>query len=334
MTWDPAAPFDLGGRRVRTTFLDRLGPLRGRRQVQLPLMPLAWRLASRERYDVVVTSSHACVKGFGPGRTALHLCYCYTPMRYAWLTDVDQRSRGRAVARALAAPLAALRAWDRRSAAWVDEFAAISGSVRRRIERFYGRPARVIYPPVDTDYFTPDPSVTRQDVVLAVSRMVPYKRLDLAIDAAAAAGVPLVLAGAGPQEAALRAHAAAAGARVRFVTRPDDAALRHLYRTARALIFPSVEDFGIVPVEAQACGTPVVALAEGASLETVVDGATGVLVEAQEAAALAGGLEKALASPPDPDACRAHAEGFSRPRFVAEVHDWAATAAASRGFAL
>ena len=334
MTWDPAAPFDLGGRRVRTTFLDRLGPLRGRRQVQLPLMPLAWRTASRERYDVVVTSSHACVKGFRPGRTALHLCYCYTPMRYAWLTDVDQRTRGRGMGRALAAPLAALRAWDRRSAAWVDEFAAISGSVGRRIERFYGRPARVIYPPVDTDHFTPDPSVAREDVVLAVSRMVPYKRLDLAIDAARAVGIPLVLAGAGPEEAALRAHAASTGADVRFVTRPDDVALRHLYRTARALLFPSVEDFGIVPVEAQACGTPVVALADGGSLETVVDGATGVLVTTQDAADLAAGLEKVMASPPDPDACRAHAEGFSRPRFLAEVRDWVGGAAAARGIEL
>lgn len=297
-------------------------------------MPLAWRYATRARYDVVVTSSHACAKGFRPARTALHLCYCYTPMRYAWLTEVDRRTRGGLVDRATDLPLASLREWDRRAAGWVDEFAGISTAVAERIQRFYGRPARVIHPPVDTSYFTVDRAVPREDMLLAVSRMVPYKRLDLAIDAARRVGMPLVVAGTGPEEAALRAHAAATGAEVTFVPRPDDETLRRLYRTARALVFPSVEDFGIVPVEAQACGTPVVALAEGGSLDTVVDGTTGVLVDGQDAAGLAAGVEKVLASPPDPDACRAHAEGFSRLRFLAEVEEWVATAAASRGIEL
>lgn len=335
LTRDPSVPFQLGGRTPATTLVDRLTPLRGRRQLQLPLMPLAWRYATRRRYDVVVTSSHACAKGFRPGRNALHLCYCYTPMRYVWLTDVDRRIRGGAVpARATALPLAALREWDRRSAAWVDEFAAISRSVKTRVERFYGRPARVIHPPVDTGYFTPGPEEERGSFLLAVSRMVAYKRLDLAIDAAARLRVPLIVAGSGEEEGRLRSHAAAAGAAVTFVIRPDDDALRRLYRTARALVFPSVEDFGIVPVEAQACGTPVVALADGGSLDTVVDGRTGVLVEAQDAAELAKGIERVLASPPRPSACRAHAETFSRARFVVEVREWVAKAAAARGIEL
>ncbi|MFP5319061.1 MAG: glycosyltransferase [Acidimicrobiia bacterium] len=334
LTHDPSVPFDLGGRIPATTFVDRLAPLRGRRQLQLALMPLAWRFAGRPGYDVVVSSSHACAKGFRPGREALHLCYCYTPMRYAWLTDVDRRTRGGVVERASAVPLAALRAWDRRSAGWVDEFAAISRSVEARVERFYGRPARVIHPPVDTGYYTPGPEEERGDFLLAVSRMVPYKRLDLAIDAAAALRVPLVVAGSGPEEARLRSHAAAAGADVTFVIRPGDETLRRLYRTARALVFPTVEDFGIVPVEAQACGTPVVAVAEGGSLDTVLDGSTGVLVERAEGELLVSGVERVLASPPRPAACRAHAESFSRPRFVAEVREWVAKAAAARGLEL
>ena len=333
LTWNRSAAFDFGGRRPATTMLDRLpAVLRDRRDVLLPVMPLAWRVAAkRDAYDVVVTSSHACVKGFGPARRALHLCYCYTPARYLWLSAVERRGRGAAAA----IPAAALRAWDRRSVAWVDEFAAISAAVAERIERCYGRQARVIHPPVDTEFFRPGAAAARDGVdrpfALAVSRMIAYKRLDLAIDACHRARIPLVVAGSGPDEARLRARAAALEADVEFVIGPTDGALRHLYRSAAVLVFPAVEDFGIVPVESQACGTPVVALAEGGSLDTVVPGVTGQLVAAQDAALLARAVEAVLASPPDPDACRAHAERFSAARFAAEFGHWVGGAAAERG---
>ena len=339
LSWDRAVPFDFGARSPSTTFLDRLpAGLRSLRALQLPLMPLAWGTASRSRYDVVVTSSHACVKGFRPGRAALHLCYCYTPARYLWLSSLDGRGVGRGAGRwAAAGPAAALRAWDRRAAAWVDDFAAISTAVRERVERCYGRAARVIHPPVDTDFFTPgEPGEPgwRRDFALAVSRMVGYKRLDLAIDACHRARVPLVVVGSGPEERALRAHAAGLGADVRFVVEPSDEELRALYRSARVLVFPAVDDFGIVAVEAQACGTPVVAVAEGGSLDTVEPGVTGTLVPAQDAALLARAVESVLASPPPADACRRNAARFSADRFAAEFGAWVTAEAAARGIAL
>ena len=328
LTRNAGADFAFGDRPVATTFLDHPMLRTRSRAVQLPLMPLAWRYASRRAYDVVVTSSHACAKGFRPGREAVHLCYCYTPMRYVWLASVDQRRR-----RSTAASLAGrgLKAWDLRSVAWVDEFAAISTAVRQRIEQFYARPARVIHPPVDTDRFTPGDPSERGDFVLAVSRMVPYKRLDLAIGAASRLGYPLVVAGAGPQEARLRELAAGSASDVRFVIAPSDAELVALYRRARAVVFPAEEDFGIVPVEAQACGTPVVAYGRGGALDTVVPGQTGVLVAEQDAAGLADGIEAVLSGAFDAAACRRSAERFSAGRFRNGFLDWVIASAAASG---
>ena len=327
LTLQPSADFAFGGRPVRTTFLDHPGLRDRSRSLQLPLMPLAWRYASREPYDVVVTSSHACAKGFWPARTALHLCYCYTPMRYAWLAEIDRRRPRRSVASR--AGERALKAWDLRSVAWVDGFAAISTTVARRIETFYGRPAVVIHPPVDTDRFTPGDPDDREGFALAVSRMVPYKRLDLAIQAAHRLRHPLVVAGAGPEEGRLRSLAAELSADVRFVVDPGDDALAALYRSAGVLVFPAEEDFGIVPVEAQACGTPVVAYGTGGALDTVVAGETGVLVAEQTAGALAAGIEAVLGGRVDPAACRRNAERFSPTRFRNQFLDWVVTSAAA-----
>lgn len=329
LTQDRSIDFGLGGRPVSTTFLDRLSPLAGRRALQLPLMPLAWRTASRDRYDLVVTSSHACVKGFWPARAALHLCYCYTPIRYAWLGDIDQRGAPPALAGMVSA---GLRRWDRTSVGWVDEFAAISVAVRDRIARFYGRPSVVIHPPVDTDYFTLDPSAQpRRRFALAVSRMVPYKRLDLAIRACHALGYPLVVAGSGPGENDLRHLAERLGARVTFVVAPSDSRLRDLYRCARVLVFPAEEDFGIVPVEALACGTPVVAYGRGGAIDTVGCDEAGLLVPAQTADDFSAGIQTVLDRDLDPAACATWAGRFSIPRFQTEFSAWVASSAASRG---
>ncbi len=327
LTWNRRAGLAFGGRTVRTTFLDRLTPLQDRRMIQLPLMPLAWRYASRRRYDLVITSSHACVKGFRPGRQALHLCYCYTPMRYLWLSSVDQRRRS---SRASAPIERWLRSWDRRSSRWVDEFAAISTVVGRRIEEVYGRPSRVIHPPVDTDHYAPG-DAGAGGFALAVSRMVPYKRIDLAIRACHRIRHPLVVAGAGPGEPALRALVDRLQADVRFVANPDDRVLRDLYRAADVVVFPAEEDFGIVSVEAQACGTPVVALARGGSVDTVLPGTTGVLVPEQDEASFATGIEMVLDRRFDPAECRRSAERFSTSVFKERFVDWVIGAAGARG---
>ncbi|HEX3622121.1 MAG TPA: glycosyltransferase [Acidimicrobiales bacterium] len=331
LTWNRSAGLSFGSRTVTTTLLDRVPPLRDRRMFQLPLMPLAWRYASRRPYDVVVTSSHSCAKGFWPGRAALHLCYCYTPMRYLWLSSVDTRRRRSA----MTAPVERrLRSWDLRSSQWVDDFAAISTAVATRIDEVYGRTSTVIHPPVDTDYFTPDPTSAASvdgGFALAVSRMVPYKRLDLAIRACHRLRHPLVVAGAGPEEASLRALAADLGADVRFVVAPDDGRLRELYRAADLLVFPAEEDFGIVPVEAQACGTPVVALARGGCLDTVVADTTGVLVAEQTEGALAEGVAAVLEGRFGAADCRRSAQRFSRATFDRRFVEWVTGSAAARG---
>jgi glycosyltransferase involved in cell wall biosynthesis len=328
LTWNRSAEYDFGGRAVSTTVLDRISPLRGKNALQLPLMPLAWRYASRREYDIVVTSSHACSKGFYPGREAIHLCYCYTPMRYLWLSNIDARHRRGA---RLTAPVSrALKRWDLKSAGWVDDFAGISHAVKDRIQDVYSRPARVIHPPVATDFYTPGGG-EREDFVLAVSRMVPYKRLDLAIRAAQLAGTRLVIAGSGPQEQQLRQIAGDLAHPVEFVISPSDAALRELYRTARAVIFPPEEDFGIVPVEAQACGTPVVALARGGSLDTVVDGVTGVLVPEQSAEPFAEGLKMVLDGRFRPEDGVVNAGRFSQAQFRTRFRDWVLHAARGNG---
>jgi glycosyltransferase involved in cell wall biosynthesis len=325
LTVNPSTDWDFGGRAITTTLLDR--PFfRAHRSLSLPLMPLAWRRITGRRYDVVVTSSHACAKGFNPGRRALHLSYVYSPMRYAWYPELDQRS-------GFVPPFAtrAFRAWDRRSADWVDEFASISTAVAERIRDTYGRESTVIFPPVDVEFFHPAPVAEERTHLLACSRMIPYKRLDLAVEVAAELCLPLVVAGRGPDEARLRnlAERIAPGL-VSFEIGPDDRRLRELYRTASALIFAAHEDFGIVPVEAQACGTPVVALDQGGTRDTVVPGGTGALVAEQTAAAFAAGVEAVLAAGISPAGCVANAARFSERTFTESLLAWVAGAVEGR----
>jgi glycosyltransferase involved in cell wall biosynthesis len=323
LTREPGVPFDFGGRPVKTSLLDRADFTRSRRELTLPLMPAAWRLlGAGKSYDTVITSSLACAKGFAPGRSATHYCYCHAPMRYAWQPDID--SRDHKLGPAVDIGLKWLQRWDRRSADWVDSFAANSTAVKERIQNFYGRDAEVIHPPVDTEFYTPSPdgSGDGEPYVLTVSRFIPYKRNDLAIEAATRAGLPVVIAGSGPLESELRATAARVGADARFEIQPSDERLRELYRGATVLVFPALEDLGLIPVEAQACGTPVVGLDEGGTRDTVLQGETGVRVARQDVDSFAEAITAIRDKRPDPAACREHAEKFSRPRFIARVKDW------------
>ncbi len=317
----PGVSVSTGGRPIAVSWLDRKR-LRDSRALTLPLMPVAWRTMTRNRYDVAITSAHALGRTFVPSQT-LHFSYVHSPARYLWFPEVDTRSgRWR---RPFETPMRTmLKRVDLTSTRACDELAANSLTTQRRIQQVYGRSTPVINPPVDVQFF--EPAGDRADsFVLAVSRFVPYKRLDLAVEVAADVGVRLVIAGDGPDRGRLEEIAAARRADVEFVRSPSDQELRRLYRTASALLFFSNEDFGMIPVEAQACGCPVVTAGVGGALETVVDGVTGRHAAGPDAAAATGALRSLLDDRPTPEACRTQALRFSYDAFGAAVVDWMTT---------
>ncbi|MER7334951.1 MULTISPECIES: glycosyltransferase [unclassified Micromonospora] len=305
---------------LRESWLART-PLRRSKAVALPLMPLVWRTLSRQRFDVVISSSHAfahTVK-LGDPETTTHLSYVHAPARYIWSPAFD----GRGSNPLLSVPRRLLQGVDVRLSDHVRGYAANSREVQTRIRQYWRRDAVVINPPVDVEWFAAAPPADRtqaRDYLLGVGRWIPYKNFDLIIAIAEAAGMPLVLAGSGPQETQLRQLAERTNVPVVFEVRPDRERLRQLFWGARALLFPVHEDFGIIPVEAQACGTPVIGLRRGGLLETVVDGETGFLADSTDPAdhaALVRRLDELSA-----DRIAAHATGFSSARFAAEMTAW------------
>jgi glycosyltransferase involved in cell wall biosynthesis len=306
-------------RRVRTSVIQYL-PLAGRLyRHYLPLFPTAIEQFDLDEYDLVLSTSHCAAKSVVvPGHTR-HLCYCLTPMRYAW----DQFDAyfgpervGATMHHVMRPVMAAMARWDRATEARVHRYLAISQYVARRIALYYNRQSSIVYPPVETTFYTPEPG-RRPQGLLVVSALVPYKRVDLAIDAARRAKLPLTIVGDGPEREALQALG---GDGIDFRGWCTNDEIRDLYRSSIATILPGEEDFGIVPLEAQACGRPVVALGRGGACETVVQGETGVLVE-PGVEALADGLLQAAAATWDAVKIRRHAEAFSRARFVSEIHE-------------
>jgi glycosyltransferase involved in cell wall biosynthesis len=282
-------------RLIHGSFLHYLPGVNRYYRYLLPVMPLAastWRLPP---CDLVVSFSHCVAKSARPPRAVPHVCYCFTPMRYAWhMKDAyfGKDRVGGLKAHLLARLLAELRDWDRRTANSVTHFLAISQTVQRRIGECYSRDSTVIYPPVDTDFYCPAP-VAREDYYLVVSAFAPYKRLDLAVAACNRMRRPLVIVGTGQDERRLKRMA---GPTVRFLGWQSDEQIRDHLRRCRALLFPGEEDFGIVPVEAQACGGPVIAFGKGGATETVLPYGgkrepTGVFVEDQSVEALLGAME-------------------------------------------
>jgi glycosyltransferase involved in cell wall biosynthesis len=307
----------------QTSFLQLLPQVHRYYRYLLPILPLAvesWRLPP---CDLVVSFSHCAAKGVRPPRGVPHVCYCFTPMRYAWHMREAYFGRERGLkARVVDRLLGVLREWDRRTADRVTHFIAISQTVRQRIAECYGRDSIVIYPPVDTDFYTPA-AVPREDYHLAVSAFAPYKRLDLAIEACNQLRQRLVIIGSGQDEARLRTMA---GPTIHFLGWQPDEVIRDHLRRCRALIFPGEEDFGIVPVEANACGTPVIAFGRGGATETIVplgrrDAPTGVWFAEQTVDCLIGALEsftRQLSAFPPP-LLRRHAHLFNGRRFAEEL---------------
>ncbi len=300
----------------------------------LPLMPWAVERLRPRPCRLLLSTSSAVMKSIRPPDGAVHVCYCHSPARYAWDQAADYAvGRGGLVRRAgLAVVGPRFRRWDRRTASRVHVLVANSRHTADRIRRCWGRDARVVAPPVRTDRFTPG-SGPRESWFLVVAALEPYKRTDLAIEAALRLGVPLRIVGDGSQREALAQRAREGrrrGATIDLLGRVDDDELQALYRTAAGLVFPQVEDFGIVPVEALACGCPVVAVGRGGALDTV-DESVGTLAGEQTVDAIADGMRRLLERPPDPAACRARAERFSGPRFDAAMDAVVADALATYG---
>ena len=298
---------------IRTSVIQKLPDPARRYRHYLPLFPSAIELFDFDGADMVISTSHCAAKAVVPTGRATHICYCHSPMRYAW--DQFDHYFGAARVGPIASAgyrqvMAWLARWDRATATRVDRFVANSGFVAGRIERYYNRQASVLHPPVDTQFFTPDGEAP-EPYFLVVSALVPYKRIDVAIQAAARLGVSLKIVGTGPELDRLRALA---GPTVKFLGAVDDETLRATYRRAQAVVLPAAEDFGIVPVESLACGRPVIALAQGGATETVVPD-VGVLVDDDTPDAFADAMFEAGRRSFDLSAMRGRAEMFGRERF-------------------
>jgi glycosyltransferase involved in cell wall biosynthesis len=312
---------ELESRIIRTTFVQRLPDIENRYRQYLPLFPAAAASLDLSGYDLVVSSSHCVAKGVRVPEGALHLCYCHTPMRYVWDRYDDYFGQGRlgAPAQWIVRYVAeGLRAWDVATAPRVHRFAANSAYVAARIRRYYGREAEVIPPPVETEFFTPGPD-GRAEYDLVVSALAPYKRIELVLDAYRGTGRPLRIVGRGPEEARLRATMPPEATLLGPV---DDLTLRELYRGCRAVIMPGVEDFGIVPLEAMACGKPAVVFAEGGGAETVLRGRTGVVFHEPTPGALRAAVDSLDRIRFNASALRAHAESYCRASFESRFRDF------------
>lgn len=312
---------------IRSSFLNRLPFSRRRYREYLPLFPRAVESFDLSGFDLVVSSSHCVAKGARAPEGVPHLCYCHTPVRYAWdqFDDYFPRATTR-LFRLKKIVIDRLRAWDRATAGRPTRYLANSSAVAERIRRHYGRSSEVVAPPVDVEFFH-GAEKTREPFLLAVGSLVPYKRHEVAIEAARRLGRPLVLVGKGPEERRLRALASPS---VQFVADLDRESLRDLYRRCFAFVQPGEEDFGISLVEAAACGAPAAALSRGGARDTVSDGVSGVLYAEPGAEGLVQAIGAITGRRFDYTAVRAAALPFSRERFAREFAGAVAEVAGAR----
>ncbi len=288
----------------------------------LKFMPAAFEAFDFSAYDLVICSSSSCAKGVITPPSTAQVAYVHTPMRYAWDLFFDYQKRSGALTRFFMDRwMPAIRLWDYVSAQRIDALFANSKYIARRIKKFWNRDALVIYPPVNVGYFNPTNGTTREDFYVFFSRLVPYKRADIAIDACAALGKKLVVIGGGSEAKNLQ-ELAKGKSGISFTGRISDEKVRDYLQKCKALIFCAEEDFGIIPVQAQACGTPVIAYGKGGATESVLDKKTGVFFPEQTAASCAEAIKEfeKLEAAGNFDAKKivAHAKTFSRERFIKE----------------
>jgi glycosyltransferase involved in cell wall biosynthesis len=326
--YDPSPwPASIKERPVHASFLNRIPGATRHYPKLLPLMNRAFRSFDLSDFDLVLSSNHACAKNVRTPPGVLHVCYCHTPMRYAW-EEGFLEGEVRRMTRLLIRPLLGwLRRQDLKGSRGPDVFVANSRHVAARVERFYGRSAEVVHPPVDVEHYLGLRRSPR-DFYLVFGRVVPYKRVDLAVAACARLGKPLKVAGGGR---ALEAVRALASEGTELLGRVSEAERDELLSGARALLFPGEEDFGIVPVEAQAAGVPVIAYGVGGAAESVLDGRTGVLFDEQSAVGLAAAIERFEGLVLDEETVRENARRFGRERFRSEMADVIDRAAAATG---
>jgi len=315
--------------RITTSFLQKLGGVR-HYQKMLALMPFALESFDLTGYDLIISSESGPAKGIIPGPDATHICYCHSPMRYIWDLYPQYRAASGVITRAMMSLVApALRQWDVTTSHRVDHFIANSEYVARRIERYYRRTAHVVHPPVNLSRFKSAlPAAEAGDYYLCAGQITPYKKIEIAVEACTRMGRRLVVIGSGASPALKRL----AGPKVEFLGAVDDATMTHHFAHCKALLFPGVEDFGIVPLELMASGRPVIAFAKGGALETVVDGSTGLFFHAQTTDSMVDAIERfeAIESSFHPDVLQAHAASFDTAVFKAKLGKLIASLAGQR----
>jgi glycosyltransferase involved in cell wall biosynthesis len=298
------------GRTVRTTFLQALRPTARSFRALLPFYPAAMESLDLRGYDVVLSSSSAWAHGVIPDETAVHVCYCHNPFRYAWNARDETLARRDPVSRAaLRVIFQRWRQWDWIAAQRVDAYVANSATTRLRIERFFNRDAEILHPPVQTSRFAPG---AVGDAYLVLSELVPHKHIDVAVQAFNRLARPLLVVGDGPDARRLRRLA---GPTIRFAGRLSDAEVAAALRSCKALVVTAKEEFGIAAVEAQAAGRPVIALDEGGVRETVLDGLTGTFYAGNDPEALAAAVQRFDADGVDPQVCVDNAERYDEAHF-------------------
>ena len=300
--------------KVRTSWMQLLPKMDKYYRFYFLLYPLAVRSLDLSGYDLVISSSSGYVKGVRSDLNAIHVCYCHTPMRWAWSFDSysTREKFGAGVSAVLPTLIRGLRFWDEGAARQPDHFVANSHVVASRIMRAYGRYAEVIVPPIDIDRF--QMSVDQDDYYIVLARLVPYKRIDLAVSACTKLSKRLVVIGSGPALEMLKAEA---GPTVSFVGRLSDKDVEGYVSRCRALIFPGEEDFGMSPLEVAAAGRPTIAFRAGGAVETVLENVTGVFFDEQTPESLINAIVKFEQQDWSPDRIRSHAKGFSREIFRA-----------------
>ena len=301
--------------KIKTSFIQKMPFAKTYHQIYLGMMPYAYELFDLSDYDIVISSSHSCAKGVITKPETLHISYCHTPMRYAWDNwheYIQQYKMNPLIKFFGKKRIHKIRMWDRLSAERVDHFIANSNTTKRRIQKYYNKPATVIYPMINKK----DHKIAEKTkgYFLAVGRLIPYKKFDLIVDTFNKTGLPLKIAGTGIMEKELREKAKS---NIEFLGYVNDQKLQTLYRECEALIFPQIEDFGITPLEAMASGRPVIALGKGGALDTIIDGKTGIFFKNQTVPSLQKAVETYTKTKEsfNPQEIRSHAENFDTKEF-------------------